>query len=155
MDFGKMIIENYILIASVIGWATAQVIKTIIDFGFNKEFNAERLVGAGGMPSSHSATVCSLCAACAIYKGFGSAEFAITFMLAFIVMHDAMGVRRETGKQAEFLNQISALFSDMEGYPTIDGKLKVLVGHTPLQVVVGGILGIIIAIVMAIIYGLI
>lgn len=155
MEFLWEIVNNYILIASIAGWATAQIIKTIIDFGFNKELNVERLVGAGGMPSSHSATVCSLCAACAICKGINSAEFAITFMLAFIVMHDAMGVRRETGKQAEFLNQISALFSDMEGYPTIDGKLKVLVGHTPLQVVVGGILGIIIAIVMAIAYGLI
>lgn len=155
MEILDLLTSNYILIAAILGWASAQLIKTIIDFAFNKELNVERLIGAGGMPSSHSSTVCSLCTACGIYCGLNSAEFAITFMLAFIVMHDAMGVRRETGKQAEFLNQISALFEDMEGYPTIDGKLKVLVGHTPLQVVMGGILGVVMAIITAFLYSLI
>lgn len=154
MNFWNEIYSNYVLMASITGWASAQVIKTIIDFWYNREFNAERLVGAGGMPSSHSATVCSLCAACGIDRGVGSVEFAITFMLAFIVMHDAMGVRRQTGKQAEFLNELSALFEDMDGYPTVDGKLKVLVGHTPSQVLVGGVMGIIAAFVMGSSYGL-
>ena len=140
-----VILANYVLVASAIGWFSAQVIKTIIDFSFTKSFTPERLVGAGGMPSSHSATVCSLCTACALQCGLGSIEFAVTFMLAFIVMHDAMGVRRQTGKQAEFLNEISALFEDIEGYPTLDGKLKILVGHTFPQVIVGGVIGILVA----------
>lgn len=141
----EVVLGNYVLVASAIGWFSAQVIKTIIDFLFTKSFTPERLVGAGGMPSSHSATVCSLCTACALKCGLGSIEFAITFMLAFIVMHDAMGVRRQTGKQAEFLNEISALFEDIEGYPTLDGKLKILVGHTFPQVIVGGIIGVFVA----------
>lgn len=145
MSWYELIINNYVLMASAFGWFSAQVIKTLIDMYFCKKFTAERLVGAGGMPSSHSATVCSLCTACAISEGLGSVTFAVTFMLAFIVMHDAMGVRRQTGKQAEFLNELSVLFEDMDGYPTLDGKLKVLVGHTFPQVIVGGIIGIIVA----------
>lgn len=145
MSWVDKILSNYVLIASILGWFSAQIIKTLLDLYFNKSFTPERLVGAGGMPSSHSATVCSLCTACGLLKGVESIEFAVTFMLAFIVMHDAMGVRRQTGKQAEFLNELSALFEDIDGYPTLDGKLKILVGHTFPQVIVGGLIGIIIA----------
>ena len=84
----------------------AQGLKTLIDFALNKSFNKERLVGSGGMPSSHSATVCGLTTAAVIKYGVGSFEFAISFVLSMIVMYDAIGVRRETGKQAKLLNSI-------------------------------------------------
>ena len=85
---------------------TAMVLKTLIDFALNKSFNAERLVGSGGMPSSHSATVCGLTTAAGLKYGAGSFEFAISFILSMVVMYDAVGVRQETGKQARLLNSI-------------------------------------------------
>ena len=134
--------------AAVLGWAVAQVIKTIIDFSLNKKVNFERLVGSGGMPSCHSSTVCALCVAAGVEYGLGSGEFAIAGILAVIVMYDARGVRRETGNQAEVLNQIMEFFRMPEnGVFKLEfdqDKLKVLIGHTPLQVLCGAILGIII-----------
>ena len=85
----------------LVGWTVAQVLKTLIDCALNKSFNAERLVGSGGMPSSHSATVCALTTAAALEYGAGSFEFAVSFVLAMVVMYDAIGVRRETGKQGK------------------------------------------------------
>ena len=139
---------NQVLVSAVVGWTVAQVLKTLIDFALNKSFNAERLVGSGGMPSSHSATVCGLTTAAALKYGAGSFEFAISFILAMVVMYDAIGVRQETGKQAKVLNRL--LFDD---FLKLDGvvlqeKLKEYVGHTPLQVAAGAILGIIIAFIM-------
>lgn len=137
---------NKIFWAAAIGWLTAQVIKTIIHFILTKEFVAERMVGSGGMPSCHSATVCALSTASLYEFGTGSFEFAVTLMLAIIVMYDAMGVRRETGIQAKLLNDILKTFEDM-GRSEISAhdKLKEFVGHTPLQVLVGAILGTLIA----------
>ena len=93
------ILNNKILVCGIVGWAVAQIMKTIIYALLNKEIRLERMVGDGGMPSAHSATVSSMAAAAAIVYGFGSFEFAISVMLAIIVMHDAKGVRMETGKQ--------------------------------------------------------
>ena len=133
---------NQILVSAVVGWTVAQVLKTLIDCALNKSFNAERLVGSGGMPSSHSATVCALTTASGLKYGVGSFEFAISFVVAMVVMYDAMGVRRETGKQAQLLNSVF-----FENILNLDGvllqeKLKEYVGHTPLQVLAGAILGI-------------
>ncbi len=139
------ILANRILVAAVLSWAAAQVIKTLINYGFTRSFNPERLIGSGGMPSSHSSFVSALAASSAIHLGLDSPEFAISFVLAFIVMYDAVGVRRETGKQAELLNEIMAVFQDYEGFPNAEERLKELVGHTPLQVLFGSLLGIIIA----------
>ena len=93
------ILSNRILVCGVLGWAVAQILKTLIYAMLNNEFRLERMFGDGGMPSAHSATVSSMATAAAIVYGFGSFEFAISAMLAIIVMHDAMGVRMETGKQ--------------------------------------------------------
>ena len=98
------------------------------------------------MPSSHSATVCALSTAACISYGPQSIEFAISFILAVIVMYDAMGVRRETGIQAHVLNEMLDIFSDMGSDMSPQDKLKEFVGHTPLQVLMGAILGIVIAI---------
>ena len=135
-------------IAAVLGWAAAQLLKTVINCVVNKTFDPGRLIGSGGMPSSHSAFVSGLASSVFKYCGPDSASFAICFVLAFIVMYDAMGVRRETGKQAELLNQITEIFSaNYEDFDTPEKALKVLVGHTPLQVLFGCLLGILIGIV--------
>ena len=146
MAFFTDLLNNTVLIAAVLGWSIAQILKTLIHLYLNRRFVAERLVGSGGMPSSHSATVCSLATASCIRHGGGSFEFAISLILALIVMYDAMGVRRETGIQAKILNDMLKVFEDMgrEELSTYD-KLKEFVGHTPLQVLVGAILGIMIA----------
>ena len=148
MDFLN-IFTNPVLLVPVAAWAIAQVMKTIINAITNKKFEASRLVGDGGMPSGHSATVTALAVMCGLEDGFGKPLFAIAAVLAVIVMHDALGVRRETGKQAISIIKISELLNDYlsEHNPTLKtDKLKVLVGHTPLQVVCGSVLGAVVAI---------
>ena len=132
--------------AAVLGWLIAQVLKVIIDVSITREINWERLVGSGGMPSSHSSTVCALMMAAALKCGPYSNEFAICAILAIIVMYDARGVRRETGNQALVLNQIMDYFTSThpEQIKFTEDNLKELIGHTPLQVLIGGILGLII-----------
>ena len=132
---------------AALSWFIAQIIKTIIHLVLSKQFVAERLVGSGGMPSSHSSTVCALATSTCLEFGAGSFEFAIAVILAIVVMHDARGVRRETGIQAQLLNDMLKLFEDM-GRKELSAhdKLKEFVGHTPLQVIIGAILGILIAI---------
>ena len=134
--------------ASVTGWLVAQVLKTLIYMWFNRKFVAERLVGSGGMPSSHSSTVCALVTATGFEYGGGSFPFAIAAIFAIIVMYDAMGVRRETGIQAKVLNEMMELFMHMGKEMSVEEKLKEFVGHTPLQVLMGALLGIIIAVLM-------
>ncbi|MCD8082435.1 MAG: divergent PAP2 family protein [Clostridiales bacterium] len=142
MTFSGRLIHNEVLISSVVGWTVAQVLKTLIDMWLNKGFKPERLVGSGGMPSSHSATVCGLLTSAGLCYGVDSFEFAVSFVLASVVMYDAVGVRRETGKQAKLLNMIMKQdFFRMNG-EEVQESLKELVGHTPLQVVVGAALGV-------------
>jgi len=148
MNFLNELLNNTIFTSAVAGWFVAQVLKTFIHLILTKKFVAERLVGSGGMPSSHSATVCALTTACFMRLGPGSPEFAISVMLSIIVMHDAMGVRRETGIQAKVLNEMMKLFEDMGSDMPPQEKLKEFVGHTPLQVLIGGLLGIAIAILL-------
>ena len=146
MNFLQELLNNEIFVSAATGWLVAQILKTMIHLFFTKKFVAERLVGSGGMPSSHSATVCALCTATSYRYGPGSFEFAVCLIFALVVMYDAMGVRRETGIQAGLLNDIMKTFSEM-GRSEFDAteKLKEFVGHTPLQVLVGAILGIVIA----------
>jgi len=148
MTFFQQLTGNQTLMSGVMGWVVAQVLKTLIDIGLNRSFNPERLVGSGGMPSSHSATVCGLTTAAALRYGPSSFEFSICFILASVVMYDAIGVRQETGKQAKVLNRL--LFED---FLNLDGvvlqeKLKEYVGHTPIQVLAGAVLGILVAVIM-------
>lgn len=140
------LIGNTILISAIIGWMVAQILKTLINFKFTKKFDPERLVGSGGMPSSHASTVCALATATGIQYGLSTFEFSVTAIFAIIVMYDAMGVRRETGEQSKLLNLMIATFKDHEGSPFSEKKLKEYIGHTPLQVFAGMILGILIAI---------
>lgn len=146
------IINNYIIKVAFASWLTAQVLKTIINFAITKNFKAERLVGAGGMPSSHSALVVALVIATAKTCGVDSAVFAIAAALAAIVMYDAMGVRRAAGEQAKVLNMfidhwIEKISWQDKDLPQIK-QLKEMLGHTPLEVIGGIIVGIVVASIM-------
>ncbi len=145
MEAISLLFKNEILISSVLAWFVAQVIKTVINVIEMRKFDPERLIGAGGMPSSHSATVCSLVTAVGLRYGLDTYEFALAAVLAIIVMYDAMNVRREAGKHAKWINIINATID-----PTvrIDKKFKEYLGHTPFQVLVGAIIGIAIAYLM-------
>nr|MBE6545130.1 divergent PAP2 family protein [Oscillospiraceae bacterium] len=149
MDFLK-IFTNPVLLIPGCSWMIAQVLKVIINAIMTKQFSFDRLVGDGGMPSGHSATVTALAVMSGLSKGFGSVEFAIATIFAIVVMHDALGVRRETGKQAKSIISIAEVlndyFSEHDTHIKTD-KLKVLVGHTPLQVVCGSLLGAAVAII--------
>ena len=146
MNSFEQLIGNRILVSAVTGWFVAQILKTLIYTLMTKRFEPERLVGSGGMPISHSSTVCAMAAASGQIYGLGSFEFAVTVIIAIIVMHDAMGVRLETGKQAKLINEIVETFKTMNGKTLAEEKLKEFVGHTPLQVLMGAILGIAIGI---------
>ena len=148
MNIWNELLSNQVLVSAVVGWTVAQVLKTMIDFALNRSINWERMVGSGGMPSSHSATVCGLTTAAAIRYGVGSFEFAVCFVLSMVVMYDATGFRRETGKQAKLLNSILMENPLKLNAEVLQEKLKEYVGHTPLQVVAGAILGIGLALVI-------
>lgn len=147
----SQLFQNRILVAAVSGWFVAQMLKAIIYTVLNRSFSAERLVGDGGMPSAHSATVSALAAACGYSYGLSSPYFGIAAILAIIIMHDAMGVRRETGKQARILNVLIDSFQAEHGHE-FEETLKIFVGHTPLQVTVGCIIGIAVGILICMIY---
>jgi acid phosphatase family membrane protein YuiD len=143
MQFLEGLLQNRILIAALAGWAVAQAAKAILYTIVNREFKFERLVGSGGMPSSHAATVCAMTAAVAKQFGLASFEFAVAFILTSVVLHDARGVRQEAGKQAV---TITAIIDHLIKEGTIielpEWELKELIGHTPLQVLIGSIIGI-------------
>ena len=135
---------NEILTVSLLSWFVAQVLKTIINFVLLGRFQLERMWGDGGMPSAHSATVTAMVIATARSEGIHSAIFAVAAVVAIITMHDAMGVRHETGEQAKVLNQMIAQWIDVseKNAPFLQNMhLKEMVGHTPLQVVAGVLLG--------------
>jgi acid phosphatase family membrane protein YuiD len=151
MDFFLDLITNPYLLTGLGAWFVAQVLKTIIHAIINKKLVWERLVGDGGMPSGHSATVTSMALFAALRCGANSYEFAIAGILAVIVCHDAMGVRLETGKQAEVILELIEAFEKLTEDDLPEQKLKTFVGHTPVQVLAGIALGIIVALVMNVI----
>ncbi|HIR50155.1 MAG TPA: divergent PAP2 family protein [Candidatus Avoscillospira avicola] len=150
-DFLTGLWQNRILMAAIFGWLIAQVLKTILVLVLERELKLERLFGSGGMPSSHSATVCALAASTAILCGPSSSQFAISAVLAFIVMYDACNVRLETGKQAVAIKELQQFFQDMGKAPLSEEKLKELVGHTLPQVLAGALLGILTGVVAALV----
>ena len=141
MEWFMELVRNPFLIAVVSAWLVAQVVKTIIHAIINRRLVWERLVGDGGMPSGHSATVTAVCVMSALCYGLGSFEFAVSGILAIIVCHDAMGVRLETGKQAMILNELLKSFEALTSDDLPEVKLKEFVGHTPVQVLAGILLG--------------
>ena len=148
-EFLVDIFSNRILLAPLIAWAVCQLTKALTHLIIEREFSLERMLGDGGMPSGHSATVVSLAAMTGWSYGFDSAVFAIATVLAVIVMHDAMGVRREAGKHAESIKEIAEHINEFFKEKDVKirtEKIKKLVGHTPLQVFVGGLVGLFVAI---------
>ena len=138
---------NEILTVSLLSWFVAQVLKTIINFVLLGRFQLERMWGDGGMPSAHSATVTAMVIATARSEGIHSAIFAVAAVVAIITMHDAMGVRRETGEQAKVLNKMLEQWIEVteKRNPFLQNMhLKEMVGHTPLQVMAGFALGILV-----------
>ena len=148
MTFLADLISNKTLMAACIAWLLAQLIKTVIDLVLYGSFNPERMVGSGGMPSSHSSTVCALATTSVLQYGVASFQFSVTFILAMVVMYDAAGVRRETGKQAVVLNRLLRDTPLPWKDDILDQNLKELVGHTPLQVSAGAVLGVAVALFM-------
>ena len=180
METLRLLTSNYLINVAFLSWFLAQVIKTALNAFANRKFNAERLVGAGGMPSSHSALVCALAIGTCRKMGYSSPEFALALAFAAVVMYDAMGVRRAAGEQAKVLNKLVFGFPDLwdfiNSYATAiknreepphfhfppltndepeeddadentfgDKALKEVLGHTPLEVLAGALLGILVA----------
>ncbi|MBE5813651.1 MAG: divergent PAP2 family protein [Clostridiales bacterium] len=140
------ILNNHVLFIILLGWFVAQAIKIPIYRIVEHEWDLKRFFGSGGMPSSHSSMVTAGAVAIGFTSGFDTAVFALAVAFAMIVMYDAAGVRRETGTQAAVINQI---LKDVliNGKQISDEELKELVGHTPLEVACGGVLGAVVAVV--------
>ena len=132
-------IQNKYIYIPFLLWFGIQTFKVIYDLVTTHKFNFKRIMGAGGMPSSHSAVVVGLATLIGKYQGVGSPIFAVSLVLAFVVMYDAAGVRRAAGKQAKLLNKLI----ETPGLTTVQvsEKLVEVLGHTPLQVIVGALIG--------------
>lgn len=141
MNIFMQIITNKCVYVPIAIWTIVQVMKIIIEYIKTRKINFRRLVGAGGMPSSHSAIVCALASCIGKEYGFDSGIFAIALIMAFVVMYDAAGVRRAAGKQAKVLNQMIE-----EKGIHMKERLTELLGHTPFEVFMGAIFGMVNAI---------
>ncbi|MCD6321539.1 MAG: divergent PAP2 family protein [Clostridiales bacterium] len=135
LDF---ILQYKFITIPFIAWSTAQALKFFFDFVSSRKIDFRRLVGSGGMPSSHSALVVSLATVVGASEGIESATFGLAMAFALVVMYDAAGVRRATGKQAKVLNRM--FYHNKDDYH-LDEELKELIGHTPVEVIAGALLG--------------
>lgn len=172
MNVLRALTGNYIINVGFVSWMSAQVLKTLFTLIFTQKLDLERMVGAGGMPSSHSALTSSIAIAMARKLGVTSPEFGLALAFAAIVMYDAMGVRRAAGEQAKVINKMIFEFSNFPDFsflhkptqplpekldqleenaeaepsPLIDKELKEFLGHTPLEVLGGCLLGILVSV---------
>ena len=138
-------IQNKYIYIPILLWFGIQLFKLLYDLVTTKKFNFKRILGAGGMPSSHSAIVVSLATMIGKYEGVDTPIFALSLIMAFVVMYDACGVRRAAGKQAALLNKIIET-PGLTGFQVSERLVEVL-GHTPVQVFVGALLGVIVGII--------
>jgi acid phosphatase family membrane protein YuiD len=137
------VFQNHVLIAAVIAWSIAQIIKLPVEYASTREWNWSLLLRAGGMPSSHAALVTAAAHGIGLTVGFGSGMYALAVVLAVIVMYDATGIRRQAGRHAEIIN---AMIQDLvEGHPLRQEQLMEVLGHSPFQALVGMILGLAVA----------
>lgn len=146
MQIFNQIINNKCIWLPFLLWFLIQTFKVITDLVINKKLNVKRIIGAGGMPSSHSAVVCSLAVCVGKEYGFDSGIFALSMIMAFVVMYDAAGIRRAAGKQARILNKIL----ETPGLTTVEVQERLIeaLGHTPVQVFVGALVGILAGIII-------
>lgn len=133
------------LLSPASAWVVSQALKIIILSIKNRKLVLDRLFGDGGMPSSHSAVVCALATTCLLCFGFTSIQFAVTAVLAFLMMHDASGIRMESGKQAKAINDLHEHLQHLLKMPAKE-RLEEFLGHTRLQVVAGALTGVVVAI---------
>lgn len=133
--------NKYIIVCMFV-WLGIQIFKTLWDLVKEKKFNFKRILGAGGMPSSHSAVVCCLSTLIGRDLGFDSAIFGLSVIMSLVVMYDAAGVRRAAGKQAKILNKI--VNTPGLAVETVQEKLQEVLGHTPVEVFVGAVIGIVV-----------
>jgi hypothetical protein len=139
----QSVLDNQTLVASFLAWLVAQFLKVVVDSVGSRRLDFTNWASAGGMPSSHSALVAALATAIGLRNGFTSDLFAIALVLALVVMYDATGVRRAASAQAHILNQmIDELF---QGHPISEERLRELLGHTPVEVIVGATIGVLFA----------
>lgn len=136
--------DELLIISPIAAWIIAQIIKSIIAWIQTGKFDVLRLIGDGGMPSAHSATVCALACSSALVYGLISFQFALSGVLAAIVMHDASGIRLESGKQAQAINEIREYLNSLT-FETVHAHLEELLGHTPFQVLIGALTGILVS----------
>ena len=140
------LIHNNVLIAAILSWTIGQFLKAPLDYVLNKRWNWGIILSPGGMPSSHSALVTSVTLAIGLQDGFSSPLFALAFAIGMIVIYDAAGVRRQAGIHAERINDMMESFFKGSGIP--EKELKEVLGHTPVEVITGVILGIVISVVL-------
>lgn len=149
MEGFNQLVHNQVFGCALIGWFTAQGIKVLWTIIKEHRFNAERIMGSGGMPSSHSASVVATAFAIGETSGYNSPLFALGAVMSFIVMYDAANVRMAAGKQAKVINRIIKELSEHTFHIQLDRELRELLGHTYLEVAVGAVLGAFIGIVFA------
>ena len=137
--------SNIVLLVSAATWVIAQVLKVIVILIQEKRLDWSYFVTSGGMPSAHTATVCALATSIAMTVGMGSIYFSISVVLAAIVMYDSAGVRQSVGQHSVMLNHIVKEFKIKSSKAGIEQNFREFVGHTPFQVFIGAVLGILIA----------
>ena len=142
------ILGNRVIQAAALAWAVATALNVMLTLAISRRFDKSRVLGSGGMPSSHSAMACAMLMTIGFREGFSSSIFALAFCFSGVVMYDAAGVRRSTGKNAAVINQLMDMLSG-NGYTFDEKRLKELVGHTPIQVLAGALLGTLIGTLMA------
>ena len=142
------ILGNRVIQAAALAWAVAQALKVMLTLAISRRFDKSRVLGSGGMPSSHSAMACAMLMTIGFREGFSSSIFALAFCFSGVVMYDAAGGRRSTGRNAQVINQLMDMLSG-NGYTFDEKRLKELVGHTPIQVLAGALLGTLIGTLMA------
>jgi acid phosphatase family membrane protein YuiD len=142
--FFREIVANKILIITLLAWVISQIVKVLLGVILERRFNFRWFIGTGGMPSSHAAGAMALATTCGFKVGFDTALFALAAVFAMVTMFDAQGVRRSTGQQAEILNKI---LEDIYWKGKVESeRLKELIGHTPIQVFIGAVIGFLVAV---------
>jgi uncharacterized protein len=145
MNLFSQLIHNQVLIVGLIAWSLAQIAKLPLEYIQARRWNWSLLFSAGGMPSSHSSLMSAITLAIGLYEGFGSALFGLAFAVSMVVIYDAAGIRRQAGFHAEKINLI--IDELLAGHPISDKSLKEVLGHTPRQVTIGILLGIVVTLI--------
>ena len=148
MGYNGIIFGNKIIDVVVIAWFLAQGYKTLVYIIKEKKINLRKFTESGGMPSSHTSSVVALVTSLGIKRGTDSPIFATALVFAIIVMYDAAGVRRAAGKQAGVLNRLIHSLGKKDSSIKLEEELKELIGHTPFEVLVGALLGFLVALIM-------